>query len=191
MLTWLSIRFPDRVPKGDHDKILKDHFFYAIRSDIHNSIRHLYDDEMVTFSQLLVKVCQNEEEDNTSILINKSAVAESTLEHRVDKLIERSNGQFNTNPARVPWDDNCSYGRPLFQQYRRSKGELGANFHPTIHNIWQNLRGPEPSSAGSFEESDGSKPIKCFKCRGWGHPKCLCPSQGGVVQEPPSQTSGR
>ena len=87
MLTWLSIRFPDRVPKGDHNKILKDHFFYGIRSDIHNSICHLYDDEAVTFSQLLVKAYQNEEEDNTSKLINKSVVAESTLEHRVDKLI--------------------------------------------------------------------------------------------------------
>ena len=27
MLTWLSIRYPDRVPKGDHNKTLKDHFF--------------------------------------------------------------------------------------------------------------------------------------------------------------------
>ena len=92
MLTQLSIRFPDRAPKADHDKILKDHFFYGIRSDIHNSIHHLYCDEMVTFSQLLVKAHRNEEEDNTSKLINKSAVAESTLEHKVDKLIERSNG---------------------------------------------------------------------------------------------------
>ena len=72
MLTRLSIRFADRVPKGDHDKILKDHFFYGIRSDIHNSIHHLYDNEAVTFSQLLVKVHQNEEEDITSKLLSKS-----------------------------------------------------------------------------------------------------------------------
>ena len=131
---------------------------------------------MVTFSQLLVKVHRNEEEDNTSRLTNKSVVAESTLEHRVHKLIERSNGQFNTNPTRVPRDDNRSYGRTPFQQYQRSKGELEANSCPTVHDIWQNLRGLEPSTAGPFEESDGSKPIQCFKCRGWGHPKCLCPS---------------
>ena len=91
MLTRLSIRFLDRVPKGDHDKILKDCFFHGIRSDIRNSIRYLYDDEAVTFSQLLVKARRNEEEDNTPKLVNKSVVAESTLEHRVDKLIERSN----------------------------------------------------------------------------------------------------
>ena len=54
-LTRLSLRFPDRVPKEDHDKILKDHFFYGIHSDLQNSIHHLCDDETVTFSRLLVK----------------------------------------------------------------------------------------------------------------------------------------
>ena len=170
---------------------MKDRFFYGIRSDIRNSIRHLHDDEMVTFSQLLVKVCRNEEEDTTSKLLSKSAVAESTLEHRVDKLIERSNGQFNTNPTRVPWDDNRNYGRPPFQQNQSSRGDFQINSHPTVHDIWQNLRGPEPSAAGPFGESDGSRPIQCFKCRGWGHPRRLCPlwlnyTMGGVVQDPPS-----
>ena len=66
MLTQLSIRFPDRVPKGDHDKILKDHFFYHIKPDIRNSIHHLYNDETVNFSQLLVKAHRNEKEDTTS-----------------------------------------------------------------------------------------------------------------------------
>ena len=37
--------------------------------------------------------------------------------------------------------------------------------------------GPEPSAGGPFGESDGSRPIQCFTCRGWGHPKCLCPSR--------------
>ena len=88
MLTWLSFRFPDRMPKEDHDKILKDCFFYDIRSDIRNSICHLYDDETVTFSQLLVKACRNEEEETTSKLVNKSAVTDSTLKERVDRLVE-------------------------------------------------------------------------------------------------------
>ena len=91
MLTQLSIRFPDRVPKEDHDKILKDCFFYGIRSDICNNTHHLYDDDTVTFSQLLVKACRNEEEETTSKLVNKNAVADSTLEERVDRLIVRSN----------------------------------------------------------------------------------------------------
>ena len=50
----------------DHDKTLKDRFFYGIHSDLQNSIHHLYDHETVTFSQLLVKAHQNEEEEMTS-----------------------------------------------------------------------------------------------------------------------------
>ena len=66
MLTKLSLRFLNHVPKEDHDKILKDRFFYGIKSKLHNSIRHLYDDDSMTFSQLLVKAHRNEEEESAS-----------------------------------------------------------------------------------------------------------------------------
>ena len=82
-LTRLSLRFPDRAPKEDQDKTLKDCFFYGICPDLCNSIRHLYDDEMVTFSQLLVKAHRNEEEEMTSKLVNKGSVMGNTLEERV------------------------------------------------------------------------------------------------------------
>ena len=118
MLTQLSIRFPDRVPKEDHDRILKDCFFYGIRSDIHNSICHHYDDETVTFSQLLVKAHRNEEEETTSKLVNKSAVADSTLEERADRLIAISNQSNHPSPG--PSQDNRdtshNYGRPPFNK---------------------------------------------------------------------------
>ena len=82
MLTKLSIRFPDRVPKEDHDKILKDRLFYGIKSELRNSIRHLYDNESVTFSQLLVKAHRNEEEETTSRVVSKNMMVQdgTTLE---------------------------------------------------------------------------------------------------------------
>ena len=134
MLTQLSIRFSDRVPKEDHDKILKDHFFYGIRPNIRNSIYHLYDDETVTFSQLLVKAHRNEE-DTTSKFINKSAVADFTLEERVDRLIERSNqfNQPNPGPSGDNRDDSHNYGRPPFNKTK----DLGAIFVilPISHQV--------------------------------------------------------
>ena len=63
-------------------------------------------------------------------------------------------------------------------------------------DIRQNLRGLETSAAGPFREADSSRPIQCFRCHGWGHPKRLCPSHlnytwGGVAQEiPPRQQTG-
>ena len=111
MFTKLSIRFPDRVPKEDHDKILKDQFFYVIKSELRNSIRYLYDNETVTFSQLLVKARRNEEEETTSKVVNKNVIAEndSTLEQRVDRLIAKSN--INQNSQNIPNEDNSqNYG---------------------------------------------------------------------------------
>ena len=168
--------------------------FYGIRSDIRNSIHHLYDDT-VTFSQLLVKACRNEEEEISSKLVNKSAVADSTLEERVERLITKSN-QPSPGPSRDNRDNSRNYGGPPFQSNQRSRGDFNNNSCQPPGNIRQNLRGTEPSAAGPFKEPDGSRPIQCFKCKGWGHPKCLCPSQlnytsGGVVWEPPSKTMGR
>ena len=101
MLTKLSVRFPDRVPKEDHDKMLKDRFFYGIKSELRNSIRHLYDNESVTFSQLLVKACRNEEE-TTSRVVSKNMMVQddTTLGQRVDRLIAKSNS--NPAPASPP-----------------------------------------------------------------------------------------
>ena len=92
MLSKLSLRFPDRVPKEDHDKILKDRFFYGIKPELRNSIRHLYDNDLVTFSQLLVKARRNEEEESASQIVNRKITMEndSTLERRVDRLITKS-----------------------------------------------------------------------------------------------------
>ena len=92
MLTKLSLRYLDRVPKEDHDKILKDRFFYGIKPELHNSIRHLYDNDSVTFSQLLVKAHRNEEEESASQIVNKKITMknDSTLEQRVDRLITKS-----------------------------------------------------------------------------------------------------
>ena len=63
-------------------------------------------------------------------------------------------------------------------------------------DIRQNLRGPETSAAGPYREADSFRPIQCFRCHGWGHPKRLCPShlnytQGGVAWDNPSQTTDR
>ena len=149
-LTRLPLRFPDRIPTEDHDKTLKDHFFYGICSDLQNSIHHLYDDETVTFSQLLVKVCQNEEEEMTSKLVNKGLVMESTLEERVDRLIAKSNQEPPPNQRGNP--NSHSFDRVPYTRNQRSERNPNLNFQESQNDIHQNLRDPEPSVAGPFDE---------------------------------------
>ena len=174
-LTRLSLRFPDRAPKEDQDKTLKDHFFYGICPDLHNSIRHLYDDKMVTFSQLLVKAHRNEEEEMLSKLVNKGSVMGNTLKERVDQLIAKSNQELPSNQRGNLSD--CSTNRAAYVHGPQPERNGNSNFQKPWDDIHQNLWGPEPSAAGPFDGSDGSRPIQCFRCRGWGHPKRLCPSQ--------------
>ena len=153
-------------------------FSKTARSDIHNSIYHLYDDETVTYSQLLVNAHRNKEEETTSKLVNKSTFADSTLEERVDRLTVRSNqsNQPSPGPSRDNRDNSHNYWRPPFQPNQRSRGDFCNTTRQSTGDIRQNLRSPETSAAGPFGESNGSRPIQCFKCKGWGHPKCLCPS---------------
>ena len=169
MLTKLSLRFPDRVPKEDHDKILKDRFFYGIKSELHNSIRHLYDDDSVTFSQLLVKARRNEEEESASRIINKKMTTEndSTLEQQVDRSIAKSsngNNQYQAPQSPTKRDNNRNYGRSPLQANFKSKGDYRQALRCPPGDIRQNLRGAEPSAAGPFWEADGSRPIQCFRC---------------------------
>ena len=38
--------------------------------------------------------------------------------------------------------------------------------------------GPTTNASGPFTE--GQRPIQCFKCKGWGHLRRICPSKGNL-----------
>ena len=59
----LSCQFPERVAQEDHERMLRDHFFYRIKAEMRNSNRHLSDSEKVTFGELLLKARRNEDEE--------------------------------------------------------------------------------------------------------------------------------
>ena len=106
----LSSRFLERVPREHHEGMLRNRFFYGIKTEMRNSIQHLYDDEKITFGELL-------------------------------------------------------------------------------QDVRTNLQGPMINASGPF--ANDQKPIQYFKCKGWWHPRRLCPSQlnymrGGMTREPPS-----
>ena len=58
------------------------------------------------------------------------------------------------------------------------KNENQNNGNPTKDDnngdIWMQCRGPETGPNGPFWP--GQRPIQCYKCKGWGHPRRLCPS---------------
>ena len=62
-LNKLTLRFPDRVPTGDEDRILCDCFFYGMKAELKISVRHLFDSRDVSFSMLLTAARRNELEE--------------------------------------------------------------------------------------------------------------------------------
>ena len=62
-LNKLTLRFPDRVPAGDDDRILCDNFFYGMKAELKSSVRHLFDSPDVSFSMLLTAARRNELEE--------------------------------------------------------------------------------------------------------------------------------
>ena len=185
-LTNLTSRFPERVPAKDHDKMLRDMFFYGIKAEMRNSIRHLYDNEKVTFGELLMKARRNEDEEVLAKVTPKSVsvdmeIKNGGLEEKVDKLlvvakssqysIEKGKRDSSQTPKQIP--TNSRQNTPT-----KRDGDMRSN-----------LQGPEANASGPFPE--GLRPIQCFKCKEWGHPRRLCPSHlnytwGGITREPPS-----
>ena len=62
-LNKLTLRFPDRVPAGDEDRILCDCFFYGMKAELKSNVRHLFDSPDVSFSMLLTAARRNELEE--------------------------------------------------------------------------------------------------------------------------------
>ena len=103
------------------------------------------------------------------------------LEEKVDKLLAvAKSSQYSVEK------EKRDSGHTLKQTPTNSRQNT-----PTKRDrdMRSNLQGQEANASGPFPE--GLRPIQCFKCKGWGHPRRLCPSRlnytrGGMTREPPS-----
>ena len=68
---------------------------------------------------MLIKACQNEEEEMTSKLVNRGPVMENTLEEREDRLIAKSNHEPPPNRRGDP--NNCGFDGAPYMHNQRSE----------------------------------------------------------------------
>ena len=190
-LNRLMTRFPDRIPPGDEDKILCDRFFYGMRPEIKNSVRHLFDTPEVTFSILLTAARRNELEDSeskTTRVQSKSGIVDkeessprsetiNDLKKQVKELTAVMKSGTFPKKSNPPADKKNQNGSNQSQgRNSRSQGN-GKNRgqNRTEGDTRNELVGPNVNSSGPFPE--GQRPIQCYKCHGWGHPRRICPSR--------------
>ena len=182
-LNKLTLRFPDRVPTGDEDRILCDHFFYGMKAELKSSVRHLFDSPDVSFSMLLTAARRNELEEveqkpvRVQNKATKVGVEEKTspqtesikdLKVQIQELatvMKSGSTSHRPNPPLVERSPAKKFKRVNVKQNGLVNGGTDAR---------EGLAGPEANASGPFPP--GQRPLQCHKCKGWGHVKRVCPS---------------
>ena len=182
-LNKLTLRFPDRVPTGDEDRILCDHFFYGMKAELKSSVRHLFDSPDVSFSMLLTAARRNEleEVEQKPVRVQSKAakvgVEEKTspqtesikdLKVQIQELatvMKSGSTSHRPNPPAVERSPAKKFKRVNVKQNGIVNGGTDAR---------EGLAGPEANASGPFPP--GQRPLQCHKCKGWGHVKRVCPS---------------
>ena len=191
----MTIRFPGRIKPDEEDKTLCDRLFYGMKGELKNGVRHLYNSPDITFGELLNKARRVKLEDNETKGPVKVQTKRATLgETSPLTKLQQQVGQLTTLVKSVQTD--TKKGSSLKSSTRKNDNQN--NNQVLKDNAGSDPRkrskGPETGPNGPFEP--GQRPIQCYKCKGWGPPRCLCPSRlnftrGGTIREnpPPVQTS--
>ena len=67
--------------------MLWDGFFHGIKAEMRNSIQHLYDDDKVTFGELLLKARRNEDEEVLAKVTLKALSVESEAKNDLEERL--------------------------------------------------------------------------------------------------------
>ena len=96
------------------------------------------------------------------------SVVKNDLEEKVNKLLAvAKSGQMEKGK------DKQDRSRTL-KLTPTNSGQNTPRKRDGERDIRTNLQGPGVNASGPF--TDDQKPIQCFKCKEWGHPRRLCPS---------------
>ena len=185
----LTLRFPDRVPAGDEDRILCDCFFYGMKAELKSSVRHLFNSPDVSFSMLLTAARRNEleEVEQKPVRIKNKAtkvgVEEKTspqtesikdLKEQIQELATvMKSGSTSHRPNSLAVDRSQAKKFKRMNVKQNSAANMGTDAR-------EGLMGPEANASGPFPP--GQRPCQCHKCKGWGHVKRVCPSHLNYIR---------
>ena len=174
-----------QIPERYRDKtLLKDRLFHGMHQHLKDSLRYLYTQASVTYSELLQAAYAAEVEAEKGRLARSKAanVAQSperapdrsrdpspiaasvaALESKLDKCLKAVSKAAQTQPN--------TKGSQRPGNIKRESSSAPATPSKT--------KGPGMSAAGPFKGKNG-KPIRCWRCGGWGHTSRECPTQGNL-----------
>ena len=178
-LNKLTLRFPDRVPAGDEDRILCDHFFYGMKAELKSSVRHLFNSPDVSFSMLLMAARRNEleEVEQKPVRVQNKAAKVGVEEKTSPQTESIKDLKVQIQELATVMKSGSTSHRPNPPAVEKSPAKKFKRVNVKQNggtNAREGLTGPEANASGPFPP--GQRPLQCHKCKGWGHVKRVCPS---------------
>ena len=165
----------------EEDKTLCDQLFYGMQSELKNGVRHLYDSPDITFGELLNKARKLELVDNkgkgvTKVQTRGAIVGETSPISKLQQQV----AQLTTLVKSAQIGPKKTGACKGFSKKNDNQNDNGSQRDQNKGDTRIQSKGPETGPSGPF--GPGQRPIQCYKCKGWGHPRYLCSSRLNFTQ---------
>ena len=167
----LPERYPDR-------SLLKDRLFYGMQQHLRDSLRFMFQDPKCDYTQLLKAASAAEIESERGRALG--------IHSKGGNLVEDDQAGRHPNRDVSPITASVASMESKLEQLttivksaqKMTNAENSKSGSLTPKNTPKKTGGPTTTSAGPFHK--GKKPIRCWRCGGWGHVSRECSTQGNL-----------
>ena len=172
-------KLADQLPEQYPDKsLLKDCLFYGMQQHLRDSLRFMFQDPMCDYTQLLKAASEAEIESERGRMLG--------LHSKGGNLLEDWKSSYGASRDASPIAASMASMEFKLEQLttivksaqKMTNADNSKQGSQTPRNTPKKSGGPTTTSAGPFNK--GKKPIRCWRCGGWGHTSRECPTQGNL-----------
>ena len=157
----LQLQVPERYPD---ESLLKDRLFYGMHQSMKDSLRYLYTQPTVSYTELLQASYIAEVESNRGrALRSKAARVKQGIE---DEGIDCESSSFENVASKL--DELSTIVKATHAP--QHVGQHGGRKVSSTQNT------PKKEKGGDDEGKPVAKPLQCWRCGGWGHTSRECPT---------------
>ena len=161
----LQLQVPERYPD---ESLLKDRLFYGMHQSMKDSLRYLYTQPTVSYTELLQASYIAEVESNRGrALRSKAARVKQGIE---DEGIDCESSSFENVASKL--DELSTIVKATHAP--QHTGQYGGRKVSSAQNT------PKKEKGGDDEGKPIAKPLQCWRCGGWGHTSRECPTNGSL-----------
>ena len=172
----LMDQLPDRYP----DKaLMKDRLFYGMHPYMRDSLRFLFQKPEIDYTQLLkaASAAEIESERGRAMgLHSKANLLNPSVENDVAGEAEAPASPIMASVAAV--ESKLEQLTTIVKSAQKAETNHAKSREQSPKITPKKSAGPGVSAAGPFNK--GKKPLRCWRCGGWGHTSRECPTQGNV-----------